>query len=132
MLQSGDFVYTLTVTAISSSYLCPDLGPERVQALVVFVRDWVIEADVIDKPPEGKTFASGVDPQSIRLYLNDKLITSGINITSIDFGKHIKYTTNVFDLKIPGMNEIILKVKDQASANDTANSVEHNWSFIIE
>jgi hypothetical protein len=99
-----------------------------------------IEADLKDQPPTGKTYASGINTNSIVLKLNGTQVTP--TITDITDGKHVHYKPACSELNIPGNNTVELKVRDNANAgvalggdvNDAGNETATapvSWSFTL-
>jgi len=82
--------------------------------ILVIVHGRNIEVDVKDRPPTGKTYASGVNPDSIVLKLN------GIEVehspTPITDGYRVFYRPTLAQLNPPYGNNVELKVRDKANA----------------
>jgi len=137
---------SLTVNGVSSgtTQVRAKLGDCVCETADVTVVDVEIEADVKDEPPPGKTYASGINENSIVLKLILKL--NGIEvtptITDITNGKHIYYKPACSELNLPGTNTVELKVRDNANAgkepeqniNDAGNPTNPDpftWSFTL-
>jgi len=82
-----------------------------------------IEADLVDEPPQGATYASGINTSTIKLYLNSKQVSP--SITSITNGVHISYVPRRNEVNT-GSNTISASVKDNA-----ANSQSAGWGFSL-
>jgi len=100
----------------------------------------VISADVVDRPPQGKTYASGVNENSIVLKLNGTEVTP--TVTAIPGGARIRYNASPGELNSPGTNTVTLAVRDNANAgaqqgqdpNDAGNETDPDpftWSFSL-
>ena len=92
----------------------PKAMPVSVTVTVVSVLI-AIEADIVDEPPPDSDYASGVNPNTIVLTLNGKIVTP--IVTNIPNGKHIYYMPNSSELNLHGTNRVTLNARDNANAN---------------
>ena len=84
----------------------------------------IIEADIVDRPPQGATYASGIDPDSLTVALND--YPKAVTKTTISEGIHIRYETLPGDL-LSGTNTVRVMVWDRAK-NETSPD-PFTWTF---
>lgn len=100
--------------------------------------DPMIQADIVDVPPPNKTYASGINADSIILKLNGMQVIP--IISDIPNGKHIYYLPSGSELTHSGDNTVELTVRDNANAgvlagqdiNDAGNPTYDDpvtWSF---
>jgi len=132
---------TVKVTATDSPLYDDSLvNPDPTDSITVYVVEVEIEADVKDEPPPEKSYASGINENSIVLKLNEIEVTP--TITNITNGKHIYYKPACSELNLPGNNTVELKVRDNANAgkepdqniNDAGNPTSPDpftWSFTL-
>ena len=86
-----------------------------------------IEADLTDTPPDGATYASGINTNSVVLKLNGTNVAPAI--TNIANGIHVYYKPTTNELVFPGNNTIEINVKDKAG-NPTGPD-PFTWTFSL-
>jgi hypothetical protein len=102
--------------------------------------DPMIQADIIDVPPPNKTYASGINADSIILKLNGTQVIP--IISDIPNGKHVYYLPSGRELNHSGNNTVELMVRDNANAgvlagqdiNDAGNPTDldpFTWEFTL-
>ena len=135
---SGTDQVHVALTPGTVNNVIAECGNVKTGAFAVLKVD--IEVDLKDQPPSGKTYASGINPNSIVLKLNGTQVTP--TIADITDGKHVFYRPAFSELNIPGNNTVELKVRDNANAgaqqgqnvNDAGNPTDPDpfiWSFTL-
>jgi hypothetical protein len=88
-----------------------------------------IEADIVDEPPTGSTFASGIDQSSIVLKLNGNRVTP--SIAPIQNGFHIYYVPSANEVH-SGPNLVELEGSDNAVGDGTVgNQTSDSWPYVL-
>lgn len=93
----------------------PNTGNDRVQNGICRgdpLSQVVFQADVVDLPPPGSTYASGVDSQTIVVTLNENAVSP--NLQTIENGFRITYRPATSELNPSGQNTITLEAYDRA------------------
>jgi len=89
-----------------------------------------IEADIVDEPPSGSAFTSGIDPMSIVLKLQGNIVTP--SITPIANGFHIYYVPNANQVQSPGFYTVELEASDNAKGDGAVgNTVQSSWPYQV-
>lgn len=109
-------------------------GPICTADKSVIVVPVIIQADVVDRPPSGSTYASGVNQNSIVLKLNGTVVTPKID--PIQDGYHIYYEPTSGQIS-SGTNTVFIRCFDLAndgapegtSKDEYGNEMTYSWNF---
>ncbi len=124
LVTNNDFLYsTIRARFIWYSYSVASAGTPA-EDLIKLRSSVVIEADIVDNPPAGATYYSGIDDTTVVLKLNESVV--GADTQLIANGMHVHYQPRRTDL-VAGPNKIELFGKDRAG-ND-ADIATRIWYF---
>jgi len=128
-IVSNDNLLSASITATFVWMTPVKEAGTHAQDIVKVQSEIVIDADIVDEPPTGATYASGVKQSSIKMQLNNG--TQFVpTITTITNGFHVHYVPARTEL-VTGSNLVKLWAKDNAE-NEGADPDPTLWAFSLQ